>query len=44
MPLNLTVPALEEKPLIVAETRTQKVLEFIAKLPTSPLQAAAAHR
>ena len=42
MPLNLTVPALEEKPLIVAETRTQKVLEFIAKLPTSPLQAATA--
>ncbi|PKO25062.1 MAG: hypothetical protein CVU35_06040 [Betaproteobacteria bacterium HGW-Betaproteobacteria-8] len=42
MPLNLTVPALEDKPLIPAETRPQKILEFLAKLPTSPLEAATA--
>jgi hypothetical protein len=41
MSLSLTVPALEEKPLIVAETRTQKVLEFLSRLPTDPLQASA---
>jgi hypothetical protein len=40
MALNLTVPALEDKPLINAETRPQKVLEFIASLPSGPLQAA----
>lgn len=41
MSLNLTVPALEEKPLIVAETRAQKVLEFLARLPSEPSQASA---
>lgn len=42
MPLNLTVPALEDKPIIVAETRPQKILEFLANLPTPPLEAAIA--
>lgn len=40
MALNLTVPALEDKPLINAETRPPKILEFLAKLPSSPLDAA----
>lgn len=40
MALNLTVPALEDKPLIHAETRPPKILEFLAKLPTSLLDAA----
>ncbi len=40
MAMNLTVPALEEKPLINAETRPPKILEFLAKLPASPLEAA----
>ncbi|HEY8353696.1 MAG TPA: hypothetical protein VIK69_01610 [Methylophilaceae bacterium] len=44
MPLTLTVPALEEKPLIVAETRPQKVLEFLSRLPSAPLEAATALR
>lgn len=42
MPLNLTVPTLEDKPLINAETRPQKILDFLARLPTSPLEAASA--
>lgn len=41
MAMNLTVPALDEKPLIIAETRPQKILEFLAKLPSQPLEAAA---
>lgn len=40
MALNLTVPTLEDKPLINAETRPPKILEFLAKLPSSPLDAA----
>jgi hypothetical protein len=40
MALNLTVPALEDKPLINAETRPQKISEFLAGLPSAPLQAA----
>ena len=40
MALNLTVPALEDKPLINAETRPQKISEFLASLPSAPLQAA----
>src|SRR5690606_17599973 len=42
MALNLTVPALEEKPLLHAETRPQKLIEFIAGLPSAPLDAAIA--
>jgi hypothetical protein len=42
MPLNLTVPALEDKPLINAETRPQKIFDFLAKLPPAPLDAASA--
>jgi hypothetical protein len=41
MAMNLTVPALEDKPLINAETRPPKILEFLAGLPASPLEAAA---
>jgi cyclic-di-GMP-binding protein len=40
MALNLTVPALEDKPLINAETRPPKILEFLAKLPSNSLDAA----
>src|SRR5688572_15626590 len=42
MAMNLTVPALEDKPLINAETRPPKILEFLAKLPAPPLEAASA--
>ena len=42
MPLNLTVPALEDKPLINAETRPQKIRDFLARLPASPLEAVSA--
>lgn len=42
MPLSLKIPALSDKPLLIAETRPQKLFEFIEKLPFSdPLQAAA---
>ncbi|OAM52307.1 hypothetical protein A7981_02130 [Methylovorus sp. MM2] len=41
MPLRLKIPALVDKPLISAETRPQKVSEFIEKLPIAdPLEAA----
>lgn len=35
MALILTVPALEEQPLITAETRPQKISQFISSLPAS---------
>lgn len=42
MPLSLKIPALSEKPLLIAETRAPKLFEFVEKLPLSnPLQAAA---
>ncbi|HWT28152.1 MAG TPA: hypothetical protein VN084_01470, partial [Methylophilaceae bacterium] len=41
MPLSLKIPALSDKPLLIAETRASKLFEFIEKLPLSnPLQAA----
>ncbi|CAG0974972.1 Cyclic-di-GMP receptor FimW [Methylophilaceae bacterium] len=41
MVLNLNVPALEDKPLINAETRPQKISEFLAALPLSnPIESA----
>jgi hypothetical protein len=41
MVLTLTVPALEENPLIVAETRPRHVVQFISNLPFGkPLEAA----
>lgn len=41
MPLSLKIPALTDKPLLIAETRLQKLFEFIEKLPFSdPMQAA----
>ncbi len=41
MVLNLNVPSLEDKPLINAEVRPQKISEFIASLPLEkPLEAA----
>lgn len=43
MPLSLKIPALVDNPLILAETRPQKISQFISKLPvSSPLDAAAA--
>jgi hypothetical protein len=42
MPLSLKIPALSEKPLLIAETRAAKLFEFVEKLPlNNPLQAAA---
>lgn len=41
MAITLKVPALEEKPLIVAETRVPKVLEFVSNLPLSKLNESA---
>src|SRR5690606_9873374 len=39
--LNLKLPDLEDKPLIIAETRAQKIAQFIDGLPLSkPLEAA----
>ncbi len=41
MPLSLKIPALVDKPLILAERRPQKITQFINKLPISnPLEAA----
>jgi hypothetical protein len=41
MPLSLKIPALSEKPLLTAETRSQKLFEFLEKLPiANPKQAA----
>src|ERR1017187_7858853 len=41
MPLNLNVPALEDKPAIPAETRPKMVHEIIATLPSgNPTEAA----
>lgn len=41
MPLRLKIPALADKPLIAAETRPQKITEFISNLPIhDPLEAA----
>ena len=41
MVLTLTVPALEDNPLIVAETRPQQITQFISKLPFGkPFEAA----
>lgn len=41
MALTLTVPALEESPLIVAETRPRHVTQFVCNLPFGkPLEAA----
>ncbi|HSH71973.1 MAG TPA: hypothetical protein VK974_02845 [Methylophilaceae bacterium] len=37
MSLSLKVPALSEKPLIVAETRTHKIADFINRLPVGNL-------
>jgi len=37
MSLSLKVPALSEKPLILAETRTHKIADFIHRLPTGNL-------
>jgi hypothetical protein len=43
MPLSLKIPALVDKPLILAERRPQKITQFINNLPTSnPLEAASA--
>lgn len=41
MAITLKVPALEDKPLIVAETRVPKVLEFVSNLPISKLNESA---
>ena len=41
MALSLELPTLEDKPLIVAETRSRKITQFISNLPLSkPLEAA----
>ena len=41
MPLSLKIPALVDKPLILAERRPQKITQFINSLPISnPLEAA----
>ncbi len=41
MALSLELPALEDKPLIIAETRSQKITQFISNLPLAkPLEAA----
>lgn len=41
MALILTVPALDDQPLIIAETRPQKIAQFISSLPaTNSLEAA----
>ncbi|HEY8118728.1 MAG TPA: hypothetical protein VIE91_05765, partial [Methylophilaceae bacterium] len=41
MPLSLKIPALEDNPLIFAETRSQKVTQFVNALPAAnPLEAA----
>lgn len=41
MALKLNVPALEEKPLVLAQTQTSKVTEFVTSLPVAqPLVAA----
>lgn len=41
MPLSLKIPALEDNPLISAETRSQKITQFIQALPlANPLEAA----
>lgn len=41
MALNLELLTLEDKPLIIAETRSQKITQFISNLPLSkPLEAA----
>lgn len=41
MALSLKIPALEDKPLISAETRTYKITQFIQALPaTKPLETA----
>jgi len=37
MSLSLKVPALAEKPLLLAETRTHKIADFIHRLPTANL-------
>ena len=43
MALTLTVPALEDRPLMTAETRPQKIEQFLATLSMdSPLDAALA--
>lgn len=40
MPLKLTIPALESKPLIAAETHPRKISQFTEKLPIArPLEA-----
>lgn len=41
MALSLKVPKLEDKPLIVADTRPHKILEFIGTLPLSKANEAA---
>lgn len=35
MALNLKIPALSDKPLIIAETRPQKIKQFLEELPAS---------
>ena len=41
MPLSLKIPALSDKPLLIAETRASKLFEFVEQLPLSkPLHAA----
>lgn len=42
MALKLNVPALEDKPLVLAQTQPAKVVDFVASLPlTQPLNAGA---
>ncbi|MFA6178627.1 MAG: hypothetical protein WC696_03335 [Candidatus Methylopumilus sp.] len=41
MPLSLKVPALSDKPLILAETRPHKIADFISRLPKESLASAA---
>ncbi|HEY0268844.1 MAG TPA: hypothetical protein VGC12_06375 [Methyloradius sp.] len=43
MPLSLKIPALTDKPLMIAETRAQKISDFLENLPlANPLNAATA--
>lgn len=41
MPLKLKIPALSDKPLLTAETRSQRLFEFIEKLPLANPKLAA---